>query len=87
MEIETILRRAIDCGASDIFVVAGLPLTFKVRGEQVRDEAAGKYTPRMTERFALAVYQLAGRESHCVTGRETDDDFSFSLKMRRNSLN
>ena len=79
MEIETILRRAIDCGASDIFVVAGLPLTFKVRGEQVRDEAAGKYTPQMTESFALAVYQLAGRESHCVTGRETDDDFSFSL--------
>lgn len=33
----------------------------------------------MTERFAQAVYQLAGRESHCVTGRETDDDFSFSL--------
>ena len=79
MEIETILRRAIDCGASDIFVVAGLPLTFKVRGEQVRDEAAGKYTPQMTESFAQAVYQLAGRESHCVTGRETDDDFSFSL--------
>ena len=79
MEIETILRRAIDCGASDIFVVAGLPLTFKVRGEQVRDEAAGKYTPQMTERFAQAVYQLAGREPHCVTGRETDDDFSFSL--------
>lgn len=52
MEIETILRRAIDCGASDIFVVAGLPLTFKVRGEQVRDEAAGKYTPQMTESFA-----------------------------------
>ena len=79
MEIETILRRAIDCGASDIFVVAGLPLTFKVRGEQVRDEAAGKYTPQMKESFAQAVYQLAGRESHCVTGRETDDDFSFSL--------
>lgn len=79
MEIETILRRAIDCGASDIFVVAGLPLTFKVRGEQVRDEAAGKYTPQMTESFAQTVYQLAGREPHCVTGRETDDDFSFSL--------
>ena len=25
------------------------------------------------------MYQLAGREPHCVTGRETDDDFSFSL--------
>ena len=37
MEIEAILRRAVDCGASDIFVAAGLPLTFKIKGEQQRN--------------------------------------------------
>ena len=77
MDIEQILRRGVECGASDIFVVAGLPLTYKVRGEQVRD--AVRYTPQDTEAFASAVYQMAAREPQCITGGETDDDFSFSL--------
>ena len=45
MEIDQILRKAVEDGASDIFVVAGLPLTFKVRGTQVRREAEGMFTP------------------------------------------
>ena len=77
MEIEQILRRGVECGASDIFVVAGLPLTYKVQGEQVRDTE--RYTPQDTEAFASEVYRLAGREPQCITGGETDDDFSFSL--------
>ncbi len=77
MEIEQILRRGVECGASDIFVVAGLPLTYKVQGEQVRDTE--RYTPQDTEAFASEVYRLAGREPRCITGGETDDDFSFSL--------
>ena len=43
MEVEAILRRAVDCGASDIFVAAGLPLTFKIKGEQQR--TGQPYTP------------------------------------------
>lgn len=77
MDIEQILRRGVECGASDIFVVAGLPLTYKVQGEQVRDTE--RYTPQDTEAFASEVYRLAGREPRCITGGETDDDFSFSL--------
>lgn len=45
MDIEQILRRGVECGASDIFVVAGLPLTYKVQGEQVRDTE--RYTPQV----------------------------------------
>ena len=77
MDLEQILRRGVECGASDIFVVAGLPLTYKVQGEQVRDTE--RYTPQDTEAFASEVYRLAGREPRCITGGETDDDFSFSL--------
>ena len=77
MDIEQILRRGVECGASDIFVVAGLPLTYKVQGEQVRDTE--RYTPQDTEAFASEVYRLAAREPQCITGGETDDDFSFSL--------
>ena len=79
MEIDQILRKAVEDGASDIFVVAGLPLTFKVRGAQVRREAEGMFTPEMTRTFALGMYQLANREPGCVLGDETDDDFSVSI--------
>lgn len=79
MQIEQILRRAIDLGASDIFVVAGLPLTFKVRGGQERDPAEQGLSPEMTRAFAQAVYSVAGREPLCINGTATDDDFSFSL--------
>ena len=77
MEIEEILRRAIDCGASDIFVAAGLPLTFKIKGEQQR--TGQPYTPADSGAFAAALYRLAGRESYCVDGSRMDDDFSCSV--------
>ena len=77
MEIEAILRRAIDCGASDIFVAAGLPLTFKIKGEQQR--TGQPYTPADSGAFAAALYRLAGRESYCVDGSRMDDDFSCSV--------
>ena len=74
-----ILKSAVERGASDIFVVAGLPLTYKVRGEQQRETADGAFTPEKTEAFAAEIYRLAAREPHCLNGSATDDDFSFSL--------
>lgn len=79
MEIEKILRKAIEEGASDIFVAAGLPLTFKVRGAQLRLDSEGVFMPEMTKAFAQGMYRLANREPVCVTGEATDDDFSVSI--------
>ena len=36
MELTEILRIAVNEGASDVFIVAGLPLTFKINGHQDR---------------------------------------------------
>lgn len=79
MNMTEILKSAVERGASDIFVVAGLPLTYKVRGEQQRETADGAFTPGKTEAFAAEIYRLAAREPHCLNGSATDDDFSFSL--------
>lgn len=79
MNMTEILKSAVERGASDIFVVAGLPLTYKVRGEQQRETADGAFTPEKTEAFAAEIYRLAAREPHCLNGGATDDDFSFSL--------
>lgn len=80
MEINTdmqqILRLAIEQGASDIFAVAGLPLTFKVKGTQLRLSETGVLSPSRTEAFAREIYAIAGREPLCL-GSVTDDDFSF----------
>lgn len=47
-----ILKSAVERGASDIFVVAGLPLTYKVRGEQQRETADGAFTPEKTAKHS-----------------------------------
>lgn len=78
MKLEEILRRAIECGASDIFMIAGLPLTFKIQGQQQRDEAEGRLLPEQTEALAAEIYSVAKREPRCLNG-VTDDDFSLSL--------
>lgn len=44
MNMTEILKSAVERGASDIFVVAGLPLTYKVRGEQQRETAVRPMT-------------------------------------------
>lgn len=68
MNMTEILKSAVERGASDIFVVAGLPLTYKVRGEQQRETADGAFTPEKTEAFAAEIYRLAAREPHCLNG-------------------
>ena len=39
MKIRELLQEMVDQNASDIFIVAGLPLTFQVEGRQVRWDA------------------------------------------------
>ena len=51
-DMEQILRLAIEQGASDIFAVAGLPLTFKIKGNQLRLSETGVLTPQRTQAFA-----------------------------------
>ena len=38
MDVRETLRQAVEMGASDIFIIAGLPLTYKVDGRQRRME-------------------------------------------------
>lgn len=79
MNVEHILRLAVDNGAADIFVVAGLPMTFKIRGTQLRLEDQGKMVPETTLEFAKEIYHLAGRTPRSIDQGDVDDDFSFSI--------
>lgn len=78
MELQQVLQQAIDLNASDVFVVAGLPLTYKINGRQQR--TGDILRPADTEALVGALYRQAGREAapH-LRDTAVDDDFSFSL--------
>ncbi|MBR3228011.1 MAG: PilT/PilU family type 4a pilus ATPase [Erysipelotrichaceae bacterium] len=77
MQIKEILDRAVKSEASDIFLIAGLPVTFKCKGIQERLEG-DRLLPAAIEELVNEIYDEAGRSrEHYLSGN--DDDFSFSL--------
>lgn len=71
------LERAVRDGASDVFIVAGGPVTHKV-GHELRATSAGRLGPKDSEVLVLGLYESAGRDPKRFldTG---DDDFSFAI--------
>lgn len=78
MDIQQILENASQESASDIFLVAGLPVTFKHQGRQQRLEGAN-LMPEDTRRFIEQIYTLAQRDAKRLAQGE-DDDFSFAIR-------
>ncbi len=79
MLLSDLLKQMIDLKASDIFVVAGLPLTYKVSGRQVRMNGE-PLTPASTRTVVEAIYEIAGRDFNNFDNNDNlDEDFSFAL--------
>jgi len=79
MSIVETLSSITERGASDIFIVAGLPLTFKAHGQMVNFEA-NKMMPAETASMITEIYQLAQERSMSRLLESGDDDFSFAIK-------
>ena len=62
--------------ASDIFLVAGLPVTYKVRGHQSRD--GDRLLPDAIDQVVSQIYQFSKRDRKLVD-QGLDDDFSFAV--------
>ena len=77
MTIEEILQRAIESDAADIFLVAGLPVTFKCGGHQER-MPEGFLKPDDICALVDSVYALSHRDRRNLD-QGIDDDFSFSV--------
>ena len=77
MDVKKILKEATDNGASDIFIVAGRPLTYKSKGVmECLNEI--RMIPKETFEFVTSIYALAERDISKF--EETgDDDFSFAI--------
>lgn len=79
MDLKTMLQDMIDKHASDIFVVAGLPLAYKVSGQHFRLDMA-PLTPADTEDLVSQVFTVANRSlEHFERNYNHDEDFSFSI--------
>lgn len=77
MDLLNILNDAVGKGASDIFILAGLPLSFKINGQIIRSNEE-KLIPQQTKKLIDDIYNLANDRSF-DHAQEGDDDFSFSI--------
>lgn len=76
MDPQTIFSEGVRVGASDIFVVAGRHIIFRVYGMMQAYGEPLKTTD--TQEILTYVYQLAKRDME-MFNRQGDDDFSFSI--------
>lgn len=79
MNLTEFLHEMIEVGASDVFIIAGLPVTYRAGGRQVRADA-DPLMPADTEQVVRAIYDAAHRNAErFLADGNHDEDFSFAL--------
>lgn len=76
-ELQAYLEQAVAGKASDLFIVAGGPVSAKIEG-RIRPLGGEKVFPKETEQLITEIYRLADRPMESYL-RRGDDDFSFAL--------
>ncbi|WP_343209935.1 PilT/PilU family type 4a pilus ATPase [Anaerolentibacter hominis] len=73
------LTEIVALGASDVFIVAGRPLSYKLNGTMhtVDDK---RLMPGDTDEIIREIYRMANDRSTAALLQKGDDDFSFSIK-------
>ncbi len=77
--LEEILSKAVENKASDIFIITGGSLSYKVAGD-IQDifEGGERLMPAMTEALINEIYEAAHRDKKHFL-EKGDDDFSFAI--------
>ncbi|OUQ57421.1 type IV pili twitching motility protein PilT [Tyzzerella sp. An114] len=77
-DIVEILKRAVELETADVFIVAGIPVSFKIHNT-INHSEGEKLLPSDTEKLILQMYELAGNRDPKLLTERGDDDFSFSI--------
>ena len=78
-DVRDFLKEMVDAGASDIFVVAGRPVTYSAKGS-LASVGGSRLSPADTKAVVRAIYGLADRDFALMEGNVNhDEDFSFSI--------
>ncbi|MBR5090150.1 MAG: PilT/PilU family type 4a pilus ATPase [Ruminiclostridium sp.] len=78
MQILDILKEAASMNASDIFIITGAELGYKVSGQLVRKEG-GFLKPDMTKDLVFQIFDVAGIDTSVTRDVRKELDFSFSI--------
>ena len=78
MHVKELLENAVYQNAADIFIVAGLPASYRIGGviAQTNDE---KLMPSHTSQLVKEIYELASNRDMTQLLTKGDDDFSFAI--------
>ena len=79
MDAKTILEQAVANGASDIFIVAGLPVSCRKNGV-INRIYEDRLLPPDTESLLVEIYRLADNRDISQLHKHGDDDFSFAIQ-------
>ena len=75
MDALTFLKKTTELGASDLSIVAGLPLSYKKSGQLI-ELTSERIMPENTEILIREIYSLAGDRDISHFLKTGDDDFS-----------
>ena len=75
--VKDILRRAVDEKASDVFIVAGIPVSYRKNGT-IQIDRTDRLLPPQTEELLKEIYSLADRDINRLY-EIGDDDFSLAI--------
>ena len=78
MDLYNLLKNAVEKQASDIFIVSGLPVSYKLNGV-IQPQSEDIIVPEISEKLLIEAYDIAGRDMNKVRTMG-DDDFSISIK-------
>ncbi len=79
MNLRSILEKAIEEKASDVFIVSGLPVSFRKDGVIGRVDD-NRLLPPDTESLLTEIYQHASDRDLNILMNNGDDDFSFAIQ-------
>ena len=75
--LKEILEKAVKSGASDVFIITGAPLSYKLNGH-ILPQYEEKVSPETSDAVIRQIYELAGRPMDRLL-EQGDDDFAFAL--------
>lgn len=79
MDVKEVLRKAVEEHASDIFIVAGLPISYRSNNVIIKEEEE-RLMPPETENYLEQIYELADHRDIDRLLKHGDDDFSFAVQ-------
>lgn len=79
MNVIDLLKKAVAQRASDIFIVAGLPASYRSNNVIIKEEG-DRLMPLETEAYLRQIYELADHRDMSQLLNSGDDDFSFAVK-------